>query len=341
MNEAQAIRLSRVPGIAGVYENAMGELTWVAPANSWGRDRVDETDLTLDGLYNYYYTGMNVVAHIIDSGVNPVGDIPAHRLIQRLDYTGTGLDDCYPGGHGTQVASTIGGSTFGIAGDVSFVSLKVANCEGGGTEGDVIAAINWVITNKAPLSVINISLAYNPHEGIDAAVRDAVDSGIVVVVGAGNNRGDACLRSPARAGNPNYISNNPNQLSAITVAASDWNDRVSWWSSTSWSNTGECVDLFAPGGPGLRATGNTGAVDENWRGTSAAAPHVAGMAALSLEKIGAAYPGMVESNLVHYATPNKIQSNLQTSPPAIMLEGTPNLLLYHVTTTPKRRSCCL
>jgi subtilisin family serine protease len=237
-----------------------------------------------------------------------------------------------------------------MAQGVNFVSLKVANCAGSGNVGSAMEALNWIVARRNlmhyqtgvwELSVANMSVIFPRDPELDIAVRDAVDSGIVVVAGAGNTGGDACNFSPAAAGNPSQIPDNPNGLSAITVAASDWNDRVSWWSLNSRSNTGSCVDLFAPGGPGLRATGHTGAVDENWGGTSAAAPHVAGMAALSLEKIGAPYPGTVETYLLQQATPNLISPNLQVSPQALMLEGTPNLLLYHVTPTPKRRSCCL
>lgn len=258
--------------------------------------------------------------------------------VVRVDI-GRGLDDCIsPNGHGTQVASTAAGTTYGIARDAQVVSIKVTdNCGGGGAPGNLISALNWIIANRPPgeLSVANISLSFPGDTYIDQAVRDTIQAGVTVVVGAGNGGIDACGFSPARAGNPAWIPNNPNSFSAITVAASDRDDHVSWWAPNVSSNTGACVDLFAPGGPGLTAQG-TNSINTDWSGTSAASPHVAGMAALALQKFGAIDPGMVESQLLQIATPGVITNNPSG---ASMRSGTPNLLLYYFGGI-RRRACC-
>jgi subtilisin family serine protease len=264
-------------------------------------------------------------------------------VADRRDFTGTGLDDCRTtsplNGHGTQVASTIGGATYGLAKSVRLVSLKSYGCTTGANGTDrVISALNWLVANRpvTELSVANISLRYGLDTNLDAAVRDAIAADVVVVVGAGNAGDDACTASPSRTGSAASIANNPNGYSAICVAASDDHDQVSWWSSDYRSSTGPCVDLFAPGGPGLTAQG-VRSVDSGWSGTSAAAPHVAAIAVLTLARYGDITPGMVESYILQNATPSVITNNANGL--ANMLPGTPNRLVYQVLPA-KRRACC-
>lgn len=183
------------------------------------------------------------------------------------------------------------------------------------------------------------SLEYPASDPIDASVRDTVAAGVVVVIGAGNSVRSACTRSPQRTGNPAFIQNNPDGYSAITVAASDRNDRVSYYGIVDGvaygSNTGPCVDVFAPGGPGLVAQGYN-SVDYDWQGTSAAAPFVAGLAALTLARFGNITPAMVESYIIQNSTKNIIRDNPDG---ASMLSSTPNNLAYQVLPG-KRRACC-
>jgi subtilisin family serine protease len=341
MSERDAIQLSRHPAVAGVHEIPLGEPLAVETAMSWGRDRIDVRTLSLDSLYNYYYTGSGVTAYVIDTGVTITGDLIG-RIAERFDFTGTGLNDCYTlsprNGHGTQVASTIGGATYGLTKSVRLVSLKAFGCSTGTGTDRVIAALNWIVANRpaTELSVANISLRYSADVNLDAAVRDAVAAGVVVVAGAGNAGDDACGASPSRTGNPAFIANNPNGYSAITVAASDQNDQVAWWSTDQWSSTGPCVDLFAPGGPGLTAQG-VRSVDTGWSGTSAASPHVAAIAVLTLGRYGDVTPGMVESYVLQNATPSVIANNANGL--ANIRAETPNRLIYQVQ-APKRRACC-
>lgn len=282
--------------------------------------------------------------YIVDSGVDEVGDL-AGRISEHKSFVGTGTQDCFtPNGHGTQVASTVGGSIYGVAKGAKLVNVRTACGTSDSGPDRLISALNWIAqrhnANPGSLSVVNISLEYASHDGIDAAVRDAVAAGIVVVVGAGNNGRSACTRSPQRTGNPAFIQNNPDGYSAITVAASDRNDRVSFFGiapdgQTFASNTGQCVDVFAPGGPGLVAQGYN-SVDENWQGTSAAAPIVSGLAALTLARFGNITPGMVETYIHENSTKNIIRDNPDA--PA-MLSSTPNNLVYQILPG-KRRACC-
>jgi subtilisin family serine protease len=347
MSEADAIALSESPDVAGVHEVITGKfiespVSTTVVSTSWGLDRLDQRTRQLDGSYTYYYRGSDVAVYVLDSGVEIVGDLIG-RVAQRVNFAGSNPDnvgDCYtPNGHGTMVASTIGGRVYGVAKDVRIVSVRTACTSSRPRVDNLIAGLRWVINEhtRAPgkLSVANISLSYDRYDPLDEAVRDAVAAGVVVVVGAGNDGGSACLDSPQRSGNPEFIPNNPNGYSAITVAASDQNDHVSDWGSGFSSNTGQCVDLFAPGGPGLVAQGSV-SVSTTWQGTSAAAPHVSGIAALTLARFGSITPGMVENYILQNAT-----SGVMTDNPsgATIRSGTPNKLLYQVT-PPKRRACC-
>lgn len=343
------VAVSELPEVDVVYESPIGLVTEApveraATTRNWGLDRIDQRALPMDGWYYSYYRGSDVFVYIVDSGVDEVGDL-AGRISEHKSFVGTGTQDCFtPNGHGTQVASTVGGSIYGVARGAKLVNVRTACGTSDSGPDRLISALNWIAqrhnANPGSLSVVNISLEYASHDGIDAAVRDAVAAGIVVVVGAGNNGRSACTRSPQRTGNPAFIRNNPDGYSAITVAASDRNDRVSFFGiapdgQTFASNTGQCVDVFAPGGPGLVAQGYN-SVDENWQGTSAAAPFVSGLAALTLARFGNITPGMVETYIRENSTKNIIRDNPDA--PA-MLSSTPNNLVYQILPG-KRRACC-
>lgn len=350
LTESAALAVSDLPEVAAVHEVPEGTVIEapverIVTANSWGLDRIDQRAPPLDGNYHSYYAGSDVTVYVLDTGVNPIGDLEG-RISENKTFFSAGSQDCFaPNGHGTQVASTIGGSRFGVARGVKLVNVRTAcGTDGLGTDR-LISALQWVAQrhNSAAgaLSVANISLEYPAYDPLDAAVRDTIAAGVVVVVGAGNRLGSACSRSPQRTGNPAFIQNNPDGHSAITVAASDQNDRVSYYGVNPvdgveyGSNTGQCVDIFAPGGPGLTAQGAT-SVDTNWQGTSAAAPFVAGLAALTLARFGPVTPGMVEHYIVENSTKNIIRDNPEG---ATMFSSTPNNLVYQVR-PPKRRACC-
>ncbi len=273
---------------------------------TWGLDRIDQRDHPIDTQYHYNYTGWGVDAYIIDTGIRLdhsqfAGRLkPGHNVI--ADTNGT--NDC--NGHGTHVAGTVGGTTWGVAKGVSLIPVRVLNCTGGGTVSGVIAGIDWVANNTARPAVANMSLGGGKSTAMNTAVKGAVDKGVTMVVAAGNSSADACNYSPASA------------PTAITVAASNSSD-----AKPSWSNFGKCVDIFGPGVNITSAWASSATASATASGTSMASPHVAGVAALALQANSAATPANVTNFLINNATLNKLTS---------IGRGSPNWLVYSLAT---------
>lgn len=256
-----------------------GEVKIVGEQDSppWGLDRIDQRS-GLDGRYGYTTTGRGVTAYIVDTGIRYSHSEFGGRARPGYSYFFGDGADCH--GHGTHVAGTIGGTTFGVAKDAALVSVAVLTCYGSGTLEGVIAGLDWIAANAAHPAVVNMSLGGGASETLDEAVRTLIDAGVTVVIAAGNSNVDACGVSPAR------------EPAAITIAATDAADR-----RASWSNWGACVDLFAPG----VAIESAGYADDAgsvfMSGTSMAAPHTAGAAALVLERQPFASPAQVADAL--------------------------------------------
>ena len=269
---------------------------------TWGLDRVDQRQLPLSGTYSYGATGAGVQAYIIDSGMRSTHAEFAGRVLP--GYTaindGRGTSDC--NGHGTHVAGTVGGKTWGMAKDVSLVPVRVLGCDGSGYVSGIIAGIDWMIANAKRPAVANMSLGGGVSTSLDAAVAKAVNNGIPVAVAAGNSNVDACTASPAR------------EPLALTVGATVSSDQ-----RASYSNWGTCVDLFAPGSSVTSAGNGSDTGSAIMSGTSMATPHVAGLAALFLQTNAAATPATVASAIKSAAT-----TGVVGSPGA----GSPNALLY-------------
>jgi subtilisin family serine protease len=301
--ESQARKLAADGSVAFVQQNQKITLadTQQNPP-SWGLDRVDQHDLPVDNAYNFATNADTVTAFIIDTGVRASHTTFGGRVSGGFDAIDNDNDPDDGNGHGTHVAGTVGGTEYGLAKGVRIVPVRVLDDNGSGTTEQVVAGIDWVAQNHSGPSVANMSLGGGVDDALDTSVRNAISSGVVFAVAAGNSSADATGFSPARVSE------------AITVAASDDTD-----TQASFSNFGSIVDIYAPG-VGITSSWNTGDTATNTiSGTSMATPHVTGAAALYLSTHPDASPADVATALTAAATPDKIQS-----PGA----GTPNKLLF-------------
>ena len=302
LGSAQAAEaIARNPNVAYVEQDQVVQASTTQTGATWGLDRVDQRNLPLSSTFTYNATASNVWAYIIDTGINSSHSDFLGR--QAPGYTaildGRGTEDC--DGHGTHVAGTVGGTTYGVAKGVTLVPVRVLDCTGSGSWSGVIAGVNWVAGEKQanPMRpmVANMSLGGGASTSVDNAVAGAISKGVTIAVAAGNSNQDACRSSPARV------------ASAITVGATTSSD-----ARASYSNFGSCLDLFAPGSSITSAwIGSTTAI-RTISGTSMASPHVAGVAALFLARKGATAPAIVRDSLVANATVGKVTSAGRNSP---------------------------
>lgn len=268
----------------------------------YGLDRIDQRDKQLDRAYSFTSTGSGVTAYIIDTGIKSSHNEFNGRVSLGFDFVLAYPDendvinssepgeDCHS--HGTHVAGTVGGSTYGVAKEVNLVNLRVFGCTDGSPYSRIIHAVDWVTENAIKPAVVNMSLG-DPVADLevlaDVAVQNSIASGVTYVIAGGNSSLDACDFSPARV------------PEAITVGASTIENKMAWW-----SNYGNCLDLYAPGVYILSA----GITDDNstriMSGTSMAAPHVTGIAALYLSKNPAATPAEIHQAVVENSTPAAI-----------------------------------
>jgi subtilisin family serine protease len=294
------------PLIASIEQDARVSLAATAANATWGLDRIDQADRPLDTLYSYNGNGAGVTAFVLDTGLR--ADHVEFTGRVGAGYTsfndGRGTNDCH--GHGTHVAGTIGGTTYGVAKGVKIVPVRVLDCSGSGSWSGIIAGLDWAVASGMRPAVANMSIGGSASSSLNAAVANAVAKGVTVVVAAGNSNTDACTTSPA------------SEPSAITVGATNKSD-----ARASFSNFGRCVDLFAPGENITSASHSSTSGVAYMSGTSMATPHVAGVAALTLAANPSATPAAVANHLVTVATVNRLTS---------VGTGSPNLLLYSLGT---------
>jgi subtilisin family serine protease len=305
VKHSEATRIRKNPKVLFVeLDQPVYALDTQNPSPSWGLDRTDQRALPLDSTFTASAKGANVDVYIVDTGIYSAHSEFTGRMGVGFSSVndGNGTNDC--DGHGTHVAGTTAGTTYGIAKSATLFPVRVLDCFGSGLISGVIAGLDWIVghhTAGTP-AVANMSLGGGASAALDAAVQNVINDGVVMAVAAGNSNANACNSSPARAAN------------AITVGSTTITDARS-----SFSNTGTCLDIFAPGSAITSSWIGSSTATNTISGTSMAAPHVAGVAAVLFGRFPASTPAQIASMLRTSATPNIVTA---------AGTGSPNYLLY-------------
>jgi serine protease len=303
MSATAAAALARSPGVRYVEQDSVREIVATQTGATWGLDRIDQRNRPTNGTYVYDTPASVVDVYIIDTGIRSTHTDFGGR-VSSVGFTaitdGNGTNDCH--GHGTHVAGTVGGATYGVAKGVTLHAVRVLGCSGSGSTSGVIAGIDWVTANHIRPAVANMSLGGGASTALDDAVRRSIAAGVTYAIAAGNSNANACNSSPARV------------TQALTVGSSTNADARS-----SFSNFGTCVDLFAPGSSITSAWNTSNIATNTISGTSMASPHVAGVAALYLASNPTADPPTVNAAVINNASLNKLTG---------VGTGSPNRLLY-------------
>lgn len=303
LNQGQLNALMHNPNVDYIEEEQIFEVGATQSGATWGIDRTDQRSLPLSGTYSYNNTGSGVYVYVIDTGILSSHTQFGGRARNVWNGVGGTNEDCH--GHGTHVAGTIGGSTYGMAKAAQLRGVKVFNCSGGTGSGTVVAAIDWVRQNRQNPAVANMSLGGPYSSATNTATNNLSASGVFVAVAAGNENQNACNVSPASASG------------AMTVASSDRSDYKS-----SFSNYGSCVKIYAPGSSITSAWWSSTTATNTISGTSMASPHVAGLAAAIKQTNPSASHNAIRDWMINNATTSVIRNNPT---------GTPNRLLFKST----------
>jgi subtilisin family serine protease len=298
LNAGQLNALRHHPGVALVEADQVVEARTTQSGATWGIDRIDQRSLPLSGTYTYTSTGAGVYAYVIDTGIQTNHPQFGTRAAVAYDALGGNGQDC--NGHGTHVAGTIGSTTYGVAKQVQLRAVRALNCTGSGSSSGILAAVDWVRLNRTNPAVANMSVGGGFSAALNTAVTNLSNSGVFVTVAAGNENQNACNVSPASA---------PAVFTTGSTTSTD--------ARRTSSNYGSCVDGYAPGGSITSTWINSGT--NTISGSSMAAPHVAGVAALYKATYGNASTATIDTWIKSNATLNVVTGN-----PA----GTPNRLLY-------------
>jgi subtilisin family serine protease len=298
LSATEARRLAADPAVASVEQNQRVTLAATQTNAPWGLDRVDQASLPLSGTYTYPDSaGSGVTVYVIDTGVRITHQQISGRASHGYDAVDGDNNASDGNGHGTHVATTIAGSTYGVAKKAKIVGVRVLNNSGSGTTAGVIAGIDWVTKNHSGPSVANMSLGGGASATLDTAVRNSIASGVTYAVAAGNSSTSASSSSPARV------------AEAITVGATTSTD-----AKASYSNYGSALDIFAPGSSITAGWHTSDTATNTISGTSMATPHVAGAAAVYLAGHTSSTPAQVATALVNGAVTGKVTSAGSGSP---------------------------
>ncbi|MFI2633159.1 S8 family peptidase [Streptomyces collinus] len=298
--------LAEDPAVEFVEQDRMVHLEATQYNPPWGLDRIDQPRLPRNLMYSYPDTaGKSATVYVIDTGVRITHTEFAGRARHGYDFVDRDTNASDGNGHGTHVATTVAGKTYGVAKQSKIVSVRVLDNNGAGTLAGVIAGVDWVTVRRVRPAVANMSLGAGVSTSLDTAVRNSIASGVTYAVAAGNSNADATTFSPARVG------------SALTVGASTWTD-----SRSSFSNYGPRLDMFAPGSLITAGWHTSDTATTTLSGTSMASPHVAGAAAVYLTSHPSAGPATVHSALVNGATTG-VLNNIGTGSPNRLLRLVP------------------
>ncbi|MFE4698536.1 S8 family peptidase [Streptomyces sp. NPDC056738] len=302
----QARRLAADPDVASVEQDQVVHALGTQTDAPWGLDRIDQANLPLSGTYTSPDDGgSGSTVYVLDTGVRITHQDIAGRASYGWDFVDNDATAQDGYGHGTFVATVAAGTTYGVAKKAKIVAVRVLGNDGSGTTAGVIAGVDWITANHVADSVANVSLGGGASTSLDTAVKNSIASGVTYSIAAGNSGALASNYSPARV------------TEALTVGATTNAD-----ARASYSNYGSRVDLFAPGS-GITAAWNTSdSATYTGNGTSFAAPHVTGAAALYLTAHPGASPATVGSALVNGAT-GGVLSGVGTGSPNKLLKLVP------------------
>ena len=287
-----------------------------APSVQWNLDRLDQHSNSLDGEFNPSGDGAGIDMYILDTGIRYDhtdfnGRVQYAGMDSIDELTGSELmgEDC--NGHGTHCAATAGGTIHGVAKGANIYSLRVLGCNGKGAVSGIVMGIDFLIgksKKESSRKVMGLSLDLKMTRSLNLAVEMAAQSNIPAIVAAGNQGKDSCLYSPSSA------------TSSISVGATNLQDVA-----MPFTNSGECVDLFAPGTEIASASYACSSCEVVKSGTSMAAPHVLGASAILLQEHGDLTAAEVKQKLIERSSKGIVDLSRL---PQDLAENTPNRLLY-------------